>query len=144
MRICCCLTLLLASVTITAAQNEPCLAGTDTPECGIKVTMTPALNPDEHVLWVPNEITVDVPLRLHAAKVGVLSSPAGAASAEAFKPVAETKNYKKVEGNARFKVPVKECPGSDTVLAINIYSPRFPYPLTVNVQPIQCKPGASK
>jgi len=142
MRIYSCLMLLLATVTIAWAQNEPCLAGIDTPECGIKITMNPPFSASDRVLWVPNEINIDVPLRLHAARVVLLSGPAGSASADAFKPVAEVKNYKKVEGNARFKIQVKDCPGSDNAFEINIYSPRFPYPLTVNQQPFQCKQGA--
>src|SRR5215469_11510815 len=144
MRLYCSLMLLMVRVTTLWGQNEPCLAGADTPECGIKVTVNPPLSPTENILWVPNEITIDVPQRLHAARVVLLSGPTGTAAAEAFKPLAEAKNYKKVDGNARFKIPVKDCPGSDTALEVGIYSQRFPYPLTLNIQPFQCKQGSPK
>ena len=129
---------------MAAAQNEPCLAGTDTPECGIKITTNPPLSPAGNILSLPNEITVDVPMRIHAARVTLLSGPAGATGADAFKPLAEVKNYKKVDGSARFQIEVKDCPGTDNAFQFIIYSQRFPYPLTVNLQPFQCKQGAPK
>ena len=144
MRISCYLMLLLASVTIASAQNEPCLAGTDSPECGIKVTMNPPFSANESIFRVPNEITIDVPMRIHAARVVLLTGPAGTSVAEAFKPLSEAKNYKKIEGNERFKILVKDCPGSDNAFEVAIYSQRFPYPLTVNIQPFQCKPDTPK
>jgi len=141
MRFYCYLMLVLATATIARAQIEPCLTGPDTPGCGLKITLNPPLSTNENLLSVPNEITIDVPMRLHAARVALLS---GAAGSEQFKPLAEVKNYKKVNGNERFKIPVKDCPGSDNAFQINIYSPRMPYPLTVNIQPFQCKQGATK
>ena len=139
-----CLTLLLAAVTTASAQNEPCLAGVDSPGCGIAVTMNPPLSASDQVLSVPNEITIDVPSRLRAARVVLLSGPTGTGVADAFKPFAEVKNYKKVGGNERFKIQVKDCPGSDNAFEVNIYSQRLPYPLVVNVQPFQCKSDAPK
>ena len=144
MRFYCCLMLLLATATIARAQREPCLTGADGPDCGIKITMNPPLSTTDNILSVPNEITIDVPMRIKAAKVALLSGPAGAGSSDQFKPVAEVKNYKKVEGIARFKMQVKDCPSTDNAFEFAIYSPRFPYPLTVNQQAFQCKQGASK
>lgn len=134
--------LLLATATLARAQAEPCLTGADSPGCGIKITMNPPLS--DNVFSAPNEVTLDVPLRLHAAKVALLSAPTGSASADQFKPVEEVKNYKKVEGSARFKMQLKDCPGGDNVFEFAIYSPRLPYPLVVNQQPYQCKSGAAK
>jgi hypothetical protein len=139
MRVYCCLMLLLATATIAGAQAEPCLTGADSPGCNIKITMSPPLS--GNIFSVPNEITVDVPMRIHAAKVALLSGPGGVND---FKPLAEVKNFKKVEGNARFKMQVKDCPGTDNAFQVNIYSPRFPYPLAVSVQPFECKPGSPK
>jgi len=136
--------LLLLAPAIGAAQNEPCLAGTDSADCGIKVSLNPPISSSDQVLQVPNEITVDVPLRLHATKVVVLSGPTGTSVADAFKPLAEIKNFKKVDGNSRFKTQMKDCPGSDNALEVSVYSPRFPYPLTVNIQPFECKQGAPR
>jgi len=142
MRICCCLVLLLTATTVACAQMEPCLAGVDSAGCGIKVTMNPPLN--DNAFSAPNEVTIDVPMRMRATKVALLSAPGGSAAADQFKPVEESKNFKKVEGNARFKIQVKECPGVDNVFEFAIYSPRLPYPLVVNQQPYQCKAGAAK
>jgi hypothetical protein len=136
--------LLLATATIARAQVEPCLTGADSPGCGIKITMNPPLNSSDNILLVPNEIIVDVPMRIHAAKVALLSGPTGTGTTDLFKPVAEAKNYKKVNGNTRFKMQVKDCPGTDNAFQVNIYSPRLPYPLAVNVQPFQCKQGPPK
>ncbi len=144
MRFYCCLMLLLATAAIARAQREPCLTGADSPDCGIKITMNPPVSTSDNGFSVPNEITIDVPMRIKAAKVALLSGPAGAGSSDQFKPVAEVKNYKKVEGNERFKMQVKDCPGTDNAFEFAIYSPRFPYPLTVNQQAFQCKQGASK
>ena len=142
MRVYCCLMLLLATATIAGAQAEPCLTGADSPGCGIKITMNPPLS--DNVFSAPNEVAIDVPMRLHAAKVALLSGPAGSASADQFKPVEEAKNYKKAEGSARFKMQVKECAGGDYVFEFAIYSPRLPYPLVVNQQPYQCKASTAK
>ncbi len=103
--------------------------------------MNPPLSTSDNIFSVPNEITIDVPMRIKAAKVALLSGPGGT---DTFKPVVEVKNFKKVEGNARFKMQVKDCPGSDNAFEFAIYSPRFPYPLTVNQQPFRCKQGSAK
>lgn len=144
MRIFCCWMILLATTAPAWAQREPCLTGADSPDCGIKITMNPPLSTSDNILSVPNEITIDVPMRIKAAKVALLSGPAGTGIADQFKPVAGVKNYKKVEGNERFKFQVKDCPGTDNAFQFNIYSPRFPYPLVMNVQPFQCKQGPPK
>jgi hypothetical protein len=142
MRIYCCLMLLLAAATIAHAQMEPCLTGADSPGCGIKITMNPPLS--GNLLSAPNEITVDVPMRIRAAKVALLSGPSGSGTGDQFKPVVEAKNFKKVDGNARFKMQVKDCSGTADAFEIAIYSPRFPYPLVVNQQPFQCKQSSAK
>jgi hypothetical protein len=137
---------LLLIVTVAAtlwAQREPCLAGADTPECGIKITMNPQA-PSESVLLVPNEITVEVPLRLHPNKVQLKSGPSGTEVPDAFKLIAETTHYKKSGGVVSFKLEIKSCPGTDNALDFNIFSPRLPYPITVNRQPIECKQGEGK
>jgi hypothetical protein len=141
-----CLMLMLWLVTATGAraQSEPCLAGTDSPDCGIKVTMNPPFGTSENVFWVPNEITIDVPMRIRATRVVLRSGPSGTGVSDAFKTLAETKRYEKAGGVARFKISTKTCTGVENAFDVNIYSPRFPYPLTVNVQPFECKQVASK
>jgi hypothetical protein len=135
--------LLLAATTLWA-QREPCLAGVDTPECGIRITMNPPSSPDQNLLLVPNEITVEVPLRLHANKVQLRSGPSGTEVADAFKLVSETTHSKKAGGMARFMLAIKNCPGSDNALQFNIIAPRLPYPITVNRQPLECKQREGK
>jgi len=143
MRVFCCW-IVLATATMAWAQNEPCLAGTQDPGCGITVTTNPPLTTEENVFWVPNQITVEVPARLHATRVVVLSGPTGTGVADQFKPFVETKHYQKDGANMRFKVEVKSCPGSDNAFNVGIYSPRFPYPLSVLIQPFECKPQAGR
>lgn len=145
MRFLCSLFLLLTTAATLWAQREPCLAGVDTPECGIKITLNPPTTaPNESVLAVPNEITVDVPMRLHANKVQLKSGPAGSDDADAFKLIAETTHFKKTEGVARFRFEMKSCPASGNALQVDIISPKLPYPITVNRQPLECKQPEAK
>ena len=70
MRLFCGLMLLLVCTANAWAQREPCLDGAESPDCGIKITMSPPLKPpDDNIFWVPNQITIDVPMRLHPTKV---------------------------------------------------------------------------
>ncbi len=138
-------TLLLLAAASLWAQNEPCLAGTDSPDCGIKITLDPPLKmPEENTLWVPNQIVIEVPLRLHANKVQLKTGPAGATTADQFKLLAETAHFKKAGNIVRFQMELKNCAGSDNAFLFNIVSPKFPYPLVVNYQPVQCKQRESK
>ena len=132
---------LSSAIAVNAwAQMEPCLTGIDTQGCGIKVTMNPPLNvAGEKIFWVPNEITVDVPMRLHPTKVQLKSGAAGTETAESFKPLVESAHYKKTSGLARFQMEVKNCPGSDSALELYIITPKLPYPIAVNYQPFECK-----
>ncbi len=144
-RIFCGLTLWLVVGASLWAQSEPCLAGVDSPGCGIKITMNPPLkSPDENILWVPNEITIDVPLRLHATKVQLKSGPTGTAVADAFKPFAETAHYKKAGGLARFELQIKSCPEADNAFLFYIFPAHLPYPIAVNSQPFECEQVPAK
>lgn len=78
MRIACGLVLFLAATTTLWGQMEPCLAGADSPDCGIKVVVAPPPEPpDENVIWAPSEVTIDVPLRMHPTKIQLNAGPAG-------------------------------------------------------------------
>jgi hypothetical protein len=145
MRLFCGLLLLLVCTANAWAQREPCLAGTDSPDCGIKITMSPPLkSPDEHIFWVPNQITIDVPMRLHPTKVQLKSGPTGTEVADAFKLFAETAHYKKVGNIARFQLEIKSCPGVDNALDFLIVSPKLPFPIVANYQPLECQQHESK
>ncbi len=143
MRIYCCLMLLLATASVSYAQMEPCLAGVNSPGCGIQITMNPPVKAaDGNKLWVPNEITIDVPVRLHATKVQLNSGPTGSQSANDFKLLAETIHYKKAGGITRFKLELKTCPGADTAFDIAITAPKLPYPIAVDYN-LECKQASA-
>ncbi len=140
MRICCGLVLALAAACSMWAQREPCLTGTDTPGCGITITMNPPLKlPEENTFWVPNAITIDVPLRLRPTKVQLNSGPAGTQAAANFKLFAQARHYTKRGGLARFQIDVKDCPGADNAFEVYIFSAHLPYPIATNYQPFECK-----
>lgn len=145
MRVFCGLMLLLACTANAWAQMEPCLAGADSPDCGIKITMSPPpKSPDDKMLWVPNQITIDVPMRLHPTKVQLLSGPTGTEVADAFKLFAETAHSKKVGNLVRFQLEIKNCPGVDNALNFLIVSPKLRSPIVVNYQPFQCQQHEDK
>src|SRR5690348_4015408 len=125
MRVLCCL-ILFASAAVAWAQNEPCLADVHDPACGIKVTLDPPPKPDENVFWAPNTITVDVPARLKAAKVSLTSGSAGSQLSD---KIVEAPKSKKTKSDTRFTLAVPSCSGIGSALQVNIYSPKFPYPM---------------
>ena len=119
-----------ASVSLWA-QMEPCLAGADTPQCGIKITLNPLSNPpDANTLSVPNEITVDVPVRIKAATVQLNVGPKGAQPSD-FKLATEAAKFKKAGNVERFHLKVASCPAGDDTFQFKIVSPKFPYPITI-------------
>ena len=144
MRVFCLVMLLLATAGLIWAQNEPCLAGVDSPECGIKITMDPPLKSEEKTLFVPNEITVEVPLRLHAMKVQLSSKAGRAEAAEQFKPLLETTHYKKADGVERFQLQLQSCPAADSAFQVVIRSPKFPYPFPADLGSLACKQSGAK
>jgi hypothetical protein len=127
--------ILAAPATLAWAQNEPCLTGADDPACGIKVTFSPPLS-DDKVLQVPSQIVVEVPARLKATKVTVTS---GAAGSQSLQQIAEVVKPKKAGHATNFTLAIPSCSGIGSVLQVNIYSPKFPYPMVVGFQPITCK-----
>lgn len=133
------LMVVVASAASMWAQREPCLLGADSPDCGIKITMDPASKaPDDNAISVPNEVTIDVPLRLHATKVQ-LNAGATEEGSDQFKLLAETAHYKKVNGVARFRVQIKSCPQADSSFVFYVLSPRLPYAIMANTKPFECK-----
>lgn len=142
MRIFCGLMLLLTA-TVAWAQSEPCLAGIDSPGCGIRITTNPPVAPDENTLWVPNQVTVEVPMRIRVTKVQVKSGPSGTATSN-FKMLTEAAHFKKVDGMEHFVMEIQGCPGTDNAFEISIVSPKFPYPLGGTLGPFACKPRSAK
>lgn len=144
MRSVCGLVFLLILPSALWAQREPCLTGADTPDCGIQVVFNPPLKaPDNDIVTVPSELTVDVPLRLKPTKLRVNSGPAGTQVSE-FKPLAETAHYKKGKGVAQFRMEINDCPPNGGVLTIDILTSRLPYPIAVNSKPFECRQHTSQ
>jgi hypothetical protein len=135
------LLLLLVSPIADAQQKEVCPCGNDSPsEYGIKITMNPPLNlPAETYFWVPNQITVDVPSRLHPIKIELWNGKTGAEVTDTFRRLASTKHFNKVGEYARFQIQVNRCTGFDNAFQIGIYVANRHDPLGVNIQPFECK-----
>ena len=105
--------LMLLAITCTAfAQQKPpqlaCLQ--EAGNCGIVVNFNPPFNVNEP-LRVPNEVTVDVPLELQPAKVGVQTYPLGTGVADLpYEVLVELSREHNVGKYARFQGTIKECP----------------------------------
>jgi hypothetical protein len=143
----CLISVLAIGLTCSAQQKHACSGGSmqNPADCGIKITMNPPLK-EENVFWVPNEVTVDVPLHLHPTIIVLQSEPTGTGIAEyedEIKVVAEMKRFKKVGDYARFQTEVKSCPYGDT-LQIYISTRDLQQPIGVYISPFECKQRASK
>jgi hypothetical protein len=140
--------MLLFLVALTSAaqqkkpwQNKPCKQ--DPGWCGIIVTFNPPL--DEGTLLLPNEVTVDVPLELHANKVIVSSYPRGTEVAGGpSELLTAMSHFQKVGKYARFRGEIKKCPEEEDLM-VYVYVKGFErYPITPYGSTIGCRPIGSK
>jgi len=132
--------LMSMAFTATAQQNapwesKPCKEHVD--GWGILVTFNP---PIEDALFVPNEVTVDVPLELHATKVVVSSYPLGTGvgdiPSEGF---VEMYRFQKVGKYARFRGEIKKCTDQGSV-TVDVYSKGFEhYPISAYMMAVECR-----
>jgi hypothetical protein len=94
----------------TAQQKTPWeskLCKEDPDTCGIIVTFKP---PIVDALLLPNEVTVDVPLDLHATEVIVQSYPLGTGVADIpSEGLAAMHGFHKVGKYARFRGKINKC-----------------------------------
>ncbi len=103
--------------------------------CGILVTFNPPLkSPEGTALLVPNTVTVDVPLELHATRVVVSSYPLGTEvgdiPSEGF---VEMRSSQKVGKYLRFRGEIKKCTDQDS-LEVNVYCKGYErYPIDAGV-----------
>src|SRR5205814_6150185 len=111
------LTVLLSiPLAATAQQKKPwenqlCKEAPAT--CGIIVTFKPPIG---DALLVPNEVTVDVPLELHATKVIVQSYPRGTGVADIpTEGLAEMHRFQKIGKYARFRGEINKCTDQGSV-----------------------------
>lgn len=135
------LLMLLLSITLTAtAQNflwesKPCQEAPGW--CGIIVAFNP---PIQDALFVPNEVTVDVPLELHATRVAVSSYPPGTGVAdEPSEGFVAMSHFQKVGKYARFRGEIKKCNDQGSV-AVYVFCKGFErYPITPYGMAIDCR-----
>lgn len=134
------LTLLLSMpLTAIAQQNKPWqnkLCKED-PSCGIIVTFKPPIG---DALLVPNEVTVDVPLELHATRVIVQSYPLGTGVADIpTKGLAAMYRFQKVGKYARFRGEINKCTDQGGV-EVDVLCKGFEhYPIKVSGMAVECR-----
>lgn len=105
-------------------ESKPCKEHPGS--CGILVTFSPPL---DGALLVPNEVTIDVPLELHATRVVVSSYPLGTEVADIpSQTFIEMHSFQKVGKYAQFRGEIKKCTDQGSV-QVSIYckgSERYP------------------
>ena len=120
------------------AQRKPSeskLCKEDPATCGIIVTFKPPIG---DALLVPNEITVDVPLELHATKVIVQSYPRGTGVADIpNEGLAEMHRFQKVGKYARFRGEIKKCTDQGSV-EIDVLCKGEHYPIRAYMLAVEC------
>ena len=128
----------------TAQRNKPWekkLCKED-PACGIIVNFNP---PIDDAILVPNEVTVDVPLELHANKATVSSYPLGTGvgniRSEGFVAMYR---FHKVGKYARFRGTIKKCTDQGSV-RVDVFCKGFEhYPITPYGMAVECRQINSK
>ena len=132
--------LLSMALTATAQQNapwksKPCKEHVD--GCGIIATFNP---PIDDTLFVPNEVTVDVPLELHATKVIVSSYPLGTGVGDVpSEGFVEMYRFQKIGKYVRFRGEIKKCTDQGSVEVL-VYCKGFEhYPIRAYGMAVECK-----
>jgi len=134
-------TLLLSiPLTVTAQQNKPWeskLCKEDPTTCGIIVAFKPRIG---DALLVPNEVTVDVPLELHATKVIVQSYPRGTGVADIpSEGLAAMRRFHKVGKYARFRGAINKCTDQGSV-EVDVLCKGFEhYPIRAYMMAVECR-----
>jgi hypothetical protein len=135
------LTLLLSiPLTAIAHQNKPWeskLCKEDPAACGIIVTFKPSIG---DALLVPNEVTVDVPLELHATRVIVQSYPRGTGVGDVpSEGLAAMYRFQKVGKYARFRAEIKKCTDQGSV-EVDVFCKGFErYPIRPYAMAVECR-----
>jgi len=134
------LTLLFSiHVPATAQRNKPWESkpcNEDPATCGIIVTFKPPIG---DALLVPNEVTVDVPLELHATKVIVQSYPRGTGVADIpNEGLAEMHRFQKIGKYARFRGEINKCTDQGSV-EVDVLCKGFEhYPIRAYSLAVEC------
>lgn len=140
------LTLLLSMpLKATAQQDKPwdsklCKENPNT--CGIIVIFKPSIG---DALLVPNEVTVDVPLELHATKVILQSYPRGTGVGDIpYEGLAAMDRFQKVGKYARFRGEIKKCTDQGSV-EVDVFCKGFEsYPIRAYAMAVECRQASPK
>ncbi len=137
--------LLIIAATCSAQAPVVCPCGNDDPtQYAVKIVMDPPLKlPTESVFHVPNQITVFVPIGLHASRVELWSGLTGTETTKTFKRLAQTTESQRMGRYDRFQIRVDKCPGTDNAFQLGIYAAELDHPLSVNFQPFTCRAQAA-
>jgi hypothetical protein len=136
------LALLLSISSSTIAQHnkpwESKLCKEDPGTCGIVVTFNPPIG--DALLLVPNEVTVDVPLELHATRVIVQSYPRGTGVADIpNEGLATMDRFRMVGKYARFRGEIKKCTDQGSV-EVDVFCKGFErYPIKPYGMAVECR-----
>jgi hypothetical protein len=134
--------LLLSIISTTTAQQkkpwESKLCKEDRGTCGIIVTFKPPIG--DALLLVPNEVTVDVPLELHATRVIVQSYPRGTGVADIpSEGLAAMHRFHKVGKYARFRGAINKCTDQGSV-EVDVLCKGFEhYPIRAYMMAVECR-----
>lgn len=135
------LTVLLSISWMASTQNKPWESKPckeDPATCGIIVTFKPSI--EDALLLVPNQVTVDVPLQLHATKVIVQSYPRGTGVGDIpNKGLAAMYRFHKIAKYARFRGEIEKCTDQGSV-EVEVFSKGFEHnPTTAYGMAVECK-----
>jgi hypothetical protein len=140
------LTLLLSiPLNATAQQNKPWeskLCKENPATCGIIIIFKPPIG---DALLVPNEVTVDVPLELHATKVIVQSYPRGTGVGDIpYEGLAAMDRFQKVGKYARFRGKINKCTDQGSV-EVDVFCKGFEdYPIRAYGMAVECRQADPK
>lgn len=143
--LCLCIGLWTITAACSAQTTDVCPCGNDDPtQYAVKITMEPPLKlPADNVFRVPNQITVYVPIGLHARRIELWSGLTGTETTKTFKRLAQTKESQRTGRYDRFQMSIDRCPGSDNAFQLGIYASELDHPLSVSIQPFICKAPAA-
>jgi hypothetical protein len=129
-----------SSCFISTCTNKPWkskLCKEDPATCGIIVTFKPPIG---DALLVPNEVTVDVPLELHAAREIEQSYPWGTGVGDIpSKVLPQCIASRKSAKYARFRGEIKKCTDQGSV-RVDVFCKGFErYPITPYGMAVECR-----
>jgi hypothetical protein len=124
----------------TAQQKNPSkskLCKEDPTTCGVIVTFKPPIG---DALLLPNEVTVDVPLELHATQVIVQSYPLGTGVADIpSEGLTAMHRFHKVGKYARFRGEISRCTDQGSIEVDVVCKDSEHYPIRAYGMAVECR-----